>query len=67
MSRLFSRGPLLSALMVVKVAQSSTSSSYLSQLTFPSNDGGSLAVIDKLSVSSVKPEDRPTLKLNRPP
>ena len=38
---------------IVIVTQSSTSSSYLNQLTFPSYDGGCLAVIDKFSVSSV--------------
>ena len=46
---------------MVKVTQSSTSSSYLNQVVFPSYDGGCLAVIDKFSVSSVKPDDRPTL------
>ena len=45
---LLSRGPLLGA-----STQSSTSSAYLNQLTFPSYDGGCLAVIDKFSVSSV--------------
>ena len=50
---LLSRGPLLGASTVVMVTQSSTSSSYPNQLTFPSYDGGCLAVIDKLSVSSV--------------
>ena len=48
-----SRGPLLDASTVVMVTQSSTSSSYLNQLTFPSYNGGCLAVIDKFSVSSV--------------
>ena len=52
-SLLLSRGPLLGASTVVIVTQSSTSSSYLNQLTFPSYDGGCLTVIDKLSVSSV--------------
>ena len=52
-SLLFSRGPLLDASTVVIVTQSSTSSSYLNQLTFPSYDGGCLAAIDRLSVSSV--------------
>ena len=46
---LLSRGPLLCASTVVMVTQSSTSSSYLNQLTFPSYDGGCLAVIDKFS------------------
>ena len=49
---LLSRGPLLGASTVVMVTQS-TSSSYLNQLTFPSYDGGCLAVTDKFSVSSV--------------
>ena len=44
---------LLGASTVVIVTQSSTSSSYLNQLTFPSYDSGCLAAIDKLSVSSV--------------
>ena len=44
-----------SSLGVVIVTQSSTSSSYLNQLTFPSHDGGCLAVIDELNVSSVWP------------
>ena len=35
------------------VTQSSTSSSYLNQQTFPSYNGGCSAVIDKLSVSGV--------------
>ena len=48
---------------MVKVTQSSTSSSYPNRLTFPSYGGDCLAVIDKLSVSSVKPDDRPTLEL----
>ena len=52
-SLLLRRGPLLGASTAVIVTQSSTSSSYLNQLTFPSCDGGCLAVIDKLSVSSV--------------
>ena len=51
--RILRSGPLLGASMVAKVTQSSTSSSYLSQLTLPSYDGGCLAGIDKLSVSSV--------------
>ena len=45
---------------VVNVVQSSTRTSYLSQL--PSYDGGCLAVIDKLNVSSVKPVGRPALE-----
>ena len=49
-SLLFRRGPLFGASTVV---MSSTSSSYLNELTFPSYDGGCLAVIDKFSVSSV--------------
>ena len=52
----------MGALIILKVTQSSTSSSFLNQLTFPSYDGGCLAVIDKLSVSSVKPWDRPTFE-----
>ena len=52
-SLLLRSGPLLGASTVVIVTQSSTSSSYLNQLAFPSYDGGCLAVIDKLSVSSV--------------
>ena len=36
--------------------------SYLTQLTFPSCDGGCLAAMDKLSVSSVEPDGRPALE-----
>ena len=61
MSLLLRSGPLLDSSMVVKVTQSSASSSYLSQLTFLSYGGGCLAVIDKFSISSVKPWDRPAL------
>ena len=50
---LLSRGPLLGASTVVMVTQSSTSSSYLNQLTLPSYDGGCLAVIDKFSAYSL--------------
>ena len=52
-SLFFSSGPLLGASTVLIVTQSSTSSSYLNQLSFPSYDGGCLVVIDKLSGSSV--------------
>ena len=50
MSLLLRSGPLLDASIVVKVTQSSTSSSYLNQLTLPSYDGGCLAVIDRASL-----------------
>ena len=53
----FRSGPLLGASTAVIVTQSSTSSSYLNHLIFPSYDGGCLAVIGKLSVSSVWPDD----------
>ena len=46
---------------MVNVVQSTTSSSYLNQLSFGSYDGGCVAVIDKLTVSSIKPVGRPAL------
>ena len=61
MSLLLRSGSSLGA-SIVKVTQSSTSSSYLNQLTLLSYDGGCLAVINKLIVSSVKPWGRPTFE-----